>query len=117
MEICDELWKRNVDLCCLQEVRWRGCGARLMGLQCRKYKFLWSGNHEGYGGVGVLVKEGLYAKVVEVRRVNDRVMSLALVLVVEVARVVWAYAPQGGKSMDEKEDIYKENGPHITRVN
>ena len=40
LEICDELWWRNVDLCCLQEVRWRGCGARLIGLQGRKYK-LW----------------------------------------------------------------------------
>ena len=74
----------------------------------------WSGNQEGHGGVGVLVKEGLYDKVVDVRRVNDRVMSLALVLVVEVVRVAWAYAPQGGKSMDKKENVYKENGPHIT---
>ena len=38
LEICDEQWKRNVDLCCLQEVRWRGCGARLVGLQGRKHK-------------------------------------------------------------------------------
>ena len=36
-EICEELWKKNVDLCCLQGVRWRGCGARLMGLQGRRY--------------------------------------------------------------------------------
>ena len=27
LEICDELWKRNVDMCCLQEGRWRGCEA------------------------------------------------------------------------------------------
>ena len=38
LQICDELWKRNVDLCCLQEVRWRGCGARLIGLQGRRNK-------------------------------------------------------------------------------
>ena len=30
--MCDELWKRNVDLCCLQEMKWRGLGARLMGV-------------------------------------------------------------------------------------
>ena len=60
----------------------------------------WSCNQEGHGGVGVLAKEELFDKVVEVRRVNDRVMSLAIVLVVEVVRVVWAYAPQGGKSME-----------------
>ena len=42
LEICDELWKRNVDLNCLHEVRWRGCRARLIGLQGRRYKLLWS---------------------------------------------------------------------------
>ena len=26
--ICDELWKRNVDMRCLHEVRWRRCGAK-----------------------------------------------------------------------------------------
>ena len=77
--IGDELWKRNVGLCCLHEVRWRGCGARLIGLQGRRCKLWWSGNQEGYDGVGVLVKEELYDKVVEVRKVNDRVMSLVIV--------------------------------------
>ena len=45
------------------------------------------------------------------------VMSLAIVLVVEVVRVLWAYAPQGGKSMEEEDismKIYQENGPLIT---
>ena len=46
----------------------------------------------------MLVKEELYDKVVVVRRVNDRVMSLAIVFE-EVVRVVCKYAPQGGKSM------------------
>ena len=54
-------------MCCLLEVRWRGCGARLIGLQCRRYKLWWSGNQEGYGGVGVLVRVELYDKVVEAR--------------------------------------------------
>ena len=80
LEICEELRKKNVDLRCLQEVRWRGCVARLIGLQGRKHKFWWSGNQEGYGEAGVLVKEELHDKVIEVRRVNDRVMSLSIVL-------------------------------------
>ena len=75
LEICDELWKRNVDLSCLQEERWRGCGDGLIGAQCRRCKLWWSGNQEGYGGVGFLVKEELYDKVVEVRRVNDSDVS------------------------------------------
>ena len=54
MEICEELWRRNVHLCSSLEVRWRGCGSRLIGLQGRKYKLWWSRNEEGHGGVGVL---------------------------------------------------------------
>ena len=97
VEVCDELWKSNVDLCCLQEFRWRGCWTRLIGLQGRKYKLWWSGNQEGYGGVDVQVKEELCDKVVEVRNVNYRVRYLTIVLE-EVVRVVCTYAPQSGKS-------------------
>ena len=68
-------------------MRWRGCGARLLGLHGRSYKWLWSGNQEGHGGEGVMVKKELYDKVVKVRRVNDRVMSLAIIFE-EVMRVV-----------------------------
>ena len=63
-----ELSERNVDLCCIQEVRWRGCGDnRLIGLQGRKYKLWWSGNQEEHGGVGELVKEELHDKVIDIR--------------------------------------------------
>ena len=50
----------------------------------------------------MLAKEELYDKVVEVRRVNDRVMSLAIVLEGEVVRVECSYTPQSGKLMEEK---------------
>ena len=66
LEICEELRKRNVDLCCLLDVRLRGCGGRQIGLQRRKYKLRWSGNQEGYGGVDVLEKEEMCDKVIEV---------------------------------------------------
>ena len=39
-----------------------------MGVKGRRYKLLWSGNSDGTEGVGILVKEELCEKVVEVRR-------------------------------------------------
>ena len=39
----------------------------------------WSRNQDGYGGVGVLVKEERHDKVIEVRRLNDRVKYLDIV--------------------------------------
>ena len=56
-EVCDELRKRRMNVCCLQELRWRGQGARFMDVKGRRYKLWWSGSSDGIGGVGVLVKE------------------------------------------------------------
>ena len=78
--VCEELRKRRMDVCCLQEGRWRRQGARFFGVKGRRYKLWWSGNSNGTGGVGVLVKEELCEKVVEVRRRNDRVMTVVIVL-------------------------------------
>ena len=37
-EVCEKLRKRKVDVCCLQKVRWRGEGARFIGVKGRRYK-------------------------------------------------------------------------------
>ena len=37
-EVCEELRKRRMDACCLQEVRCRGQGAQILGVKGRRYK-------------------------------------------------------------------------------
>ena len=74
-EACEEQIKRIIDVCCLQEVRWIGQGARMLGMKGRRYKQWWSVKGSGVGGVGAMVREELCEKVVEVRRVSDRVMT------------------------------------------
>ena len=59
----------------------------MLGMKGRRHKLWWSGN--GVGGVGVMVKEELCEKVVEVRRASDRVMT-----VVVLKRMICGYAPQ-----------------------
>ena len=34
-DVCEELRKRMIDVCCLQEVRWRGQGARMLRIKGR----------------------------------------------------------------------------------
>ena len=70
-EVCEELRKRKVDVCCTQEVRWKGQGARFVGTLGRRYKLWWLGNDAGFGGVGILVKEEISGNVVEVRRKSE----------------------------------------------
>ena len=100
--MCEELRKRKVDACCLQEVRWRGEGARFFGGKGRRYKLWWSGNDDKTGGVDILVKEELCENVVEVRRRWDRVIAIILVFGEEVVRVICTYTPQSGKLDAEK---------------
>ena len=39
-KISETLQRRYVDICCLQEVRWKGQGAKMIR---NGFKFLWSG--------------------------------------------------------------------------
>ena len=84
--------KRKVDIRCLQEVRWRGQGARYAAIKGRRCKWYWFGSNNGIG-VGILVQEELCEKVVEVRRKCVRMMTTVLVFKEEVIRVICAYAP------------------------
>ena len=67
-EVCEELIKRMIDVCCLQEVRWRGQVTIMLGMKGRRYQLWWSGKEDGVSGVGVMVKEELCEKEVEVNR-------------------------------------------------
>ena len=51
-----------------------------------------------------MVKEELCGRVVEVRRVSDRVM--AVVFEEDVLRLIYGYAPQSGRSLEEKQCFY-----------
>ena len=66
-----------IDVCCLQEVRWGGHSTRMLGIKGMRYMLLCR-KGDGVGGVGVMVKEELCEKVVEVRRVSDRVMNVVI---------------------------------------
>ena len=68
----------------------------------RRYKLWWSGKGDGVGGVGAIAKEELRVKVVEVKRVSDRVMTLVVVFEENVLRLICGNAPQSGRCFDEK---------------
>ena len=52
-----------------------------------------------------MVKEELCEKVVEVRRVSDRVMTL-VVFKEDVLWFICGYAPKSGRSLEEKQSFY-----------
>ena len=56
-EVEETVSRKRVDLCCLQETRWKMEGVKQIVGKDSCFKFFWSGNEKGAGGVGVLLAE------------------------------------------------------------
>ena len=107
-EVVETISRRNVDICCLQEVRWRGASARMIQGKDTQYKLFWVGSKDGTGGVGILVADRWIEKVIDVNRVNDRIMLVKLLLGKVTVVIVSVYAPQQGLPDGEKDRFYEE---------
>uniref|UniRef100_UPI00358FD06E craniofacial development protein 2-like n=1 Tax=Myxine glutinosa TaxID=7769 RepID=UPI00358FD06E len=106
-EVVEVLVRRRVDICCVQETRWKGSGVRMVkGRQGQKYKFVWQGCLEGMNGVGVLFSEEFVGSVVSVTRVSDRLMMVKMMIGKLLVNVISGYAPQVGRSDEEKDKFW-----------
>src|SRR5664279_4742913 len=111
-EIVEIMERRRLDFCCLQETRWKGGNARTIG-SC---KFFWIGCEEGSSVVGILVAEKWIEDVIEVRRINDRLMVLRVRVGKSVLNLVSVYAPQVGRSMEEKQEFLISLGTVLSTI-
>ena len=68
----------KVDICGLQEVRWRGASARLVEGKDSRFKLFWVGNDRGMGGVGILLAEKWVEAIFDVKHVSDRIKLIKL---------------------------------------
>ena len=73
-EVVDVFERRRVDIRFLQ-VRYGGKRTRVHGDE-EKYKFWRSGSAEGRNEVGIVVKEDLVEEVIEVKRLDDRMLKI-----------------------------------------
>ena len=104
-ELVEVLKRRKVNICCVQETRWKGEKAKEIG---EGYKIIYAGKTSSRNGVGVVVDEVMKANVVGVVRKSDRVIIVKLVLGSKVLNVVSAYAPQIGCEESLKEEFWRE---------
>ena len=107
-EVVEMLTRRKVDVCCLQETRWRGGSARKIEGKDSLYKFFWSGDKSGFGGVGVMLAEKWIEAVLSVKRLNHRCMQIRFLVGTVIINVISCYAPQAGLSAEEKDEFYEQ---------
>ena len=98
-EVVETIARKNIDLCCVQEVRWRGASTRFIKGKDSRYKFFWIGNAKGTGGVGILLAEKWVENVHDIKRISDRIMLIKLLIGNTVLNVLSVYAPHS--SLDD----------------
>jgi len=111
-EVVDMVERRQLDFCCLQETRWKGGRAKVIGT----YKFYWVGCRDGTAGVGILVSRKWIENVIEVKRVSERILLLRLGIGKKVINLVSAYAPQVGRAKEEKEQFFAKLSKVVVEV-
>ena len=104
-EVVDVMERRKVEILCVQETKWKGNSARKMG---NGYKLLFSGSNTKANGVGIMMNKKMAYKVVEVERYSDRIMRVKLSIGKGIWNVISVYAPQAGRSWEEKETFVEE---------
>ncbi|XP_070029241.1 uncharacterized protein [Nicotiana sylvestris] len=104
IELAKILQKRKINIACVQETRWVGSRAK----DADGYKLWYSRVQRGKNGVSILVNRHLRESVVEVRQVNDRLITIKLVVGECTLNIVSAYAPQAGLDEEIKRCFWEE---------
>ena len=104
-ELADMMKRRNLDILCLQETKWKGSKARNIGGGC---KLFYNGADGRKNGIWIVVREELVESVLKMKRVSDRLMTMKLEVKRSILNIVSTYAPQVNNSMEEKNNFWED---------
>ncbi|XP_059310054.1 uncharacterized protein LOC132061218 [Lycium ferocissimum] len=102
IELVRILKKRRINIACVQETKWVGSRAK----DVDEYKLWFSGRSRDRNGVGILVDNDLRDQVVGVKRVNDRLITIKLVIEGFILHISSAYASQA--DLGEKRRFWED---------
>ena len=103
-EPADLMERRNVDILCLQETKWKGSKARNIG---GGFKLFYNGADGRRNGIRIWVREKMGESVLEVKRVSDRLMAMKREVNGSILNIESAYALHVKNSIVEKNDFWK----------
>ena len=112
-EIADVMERRDVDVLCVRETRWKGAKARCIG---GGYKLWYFGNDNTRNGVNIILKKELVDRAIEVCRISDRVICLKLELEGLMINIVSAYVPQTGCPDEVKEAFWQDIEETVQKI-
>ncbi|XP_055384167.1 uncharacterized protein LOC129613882 [Condylostylus longicornis] len=102
-EIADELMAYSVNICSLQEIRWKDQGE----VRKRNYSIYLSGNKQtGYGGTGFYIDKKTRESVILFEPINDRMCYIKLKGRFQNISIVSVYAPKNDTNDEIKDEFY-----------
>ena len=105
--------KKNLQVLCVQETKWKGRNAREIGAG---YKMYYHGEDGTKNGVGIVLSEDKRDRVLSVERTCDRVMRMKLEIEVDVWHIISCYAPQVGCTQVEKYEFWEHMDAEMQAV-
>ena len=111
-ELADAMERRKVDVLCVQETRWKGEKARCIGEGC---KLWYNGSNNKRNGLWIVLRRDLVNRVVEVKKISDRLMTMKLEIDGMLINIVSAYAAQVGCD-EEKAAFWADLEEVVERV-
>ncbi|XP_047989938.1 uncharacterized protein LOC125229188 [Leguminivora glycinivorella] len=104
-ELSEVLHRRRINICCIQETKWKGSKARNIG---HDYKLIYHGNGP-QNGVGIVVDINFQDRIVDVTRVSDRIIAIKFALDDQTCmNIISVYAPQVGCTTRDKQIFWEE---------
>ncbi|ESO12072.1 hypothetical protein HELRODRAFT_158482 [Helobdella robusta] len=82
MEIAEMLERRRINICCLQEIRWKSNGVCHVNSDKEKYKLFWNGQKTAKNGVGIFVREPLAQEAISMATLERKQMVLTTYMAV-----------------------------------
>ncbi|ESN96780.1 hypothetical protein HELRODRAFT_68256 [Helobdella robusta] len=116
MEVAEMLVRRRIDICCLQETRWKSNGVCHVNSDKENYKLFWNGQKTAKNGVRIFVREPLSQKVLDIKKINSRLMWIKLRIEKQTMIIFSAYAPQTGESEEMKNDFWAAFSDTISTI-
>ena len=105
MELIDVTKRRRVSVACLQETKWKGNKTKELA---NGYKFFYAGKNTTRNGVSIVIGKDLKEKIIEVKRLGDRIIAIKLVLEEDMIHIISVYAPQAGLHKSVKSQFWED---------
>ena len=106
--IAKEISKAKLSFCCLQEVKYRNSGNKLIQLDNgEKFEFYWCGNKKRReAGVGFLIKVDPNVIIKDYDTLDPRIITMDLKIYGFNLRIVNVYAPTNSDKNENQKDLF-----------